>query len=229
MRRLATILFAVLVLFPFVTTNAQASNSAGIYVNMDDFTSTCGAASSAPATSNAQAKAALTALGYSPVSDYYGASFTRSTFLSSFPPTYAVYVHSHGDTYNISPSPTKDAAFLQDPGTGKCNGASAAGRVYSVPGSGVSDSIKQHAIPVYTIVVMSTCKLGQEGRVKHWVPTADGKYAYVETGSSLPENTMPGAFGFAMNSNGTYTKTATSAEFYMGYVYYTLDSSQTLF
>jgi hypothetical protein len=215
-RRIGLALAAVALLAGLAAPANAAALSAGVYVNSNDFTSYCNASSTAPATSRAQALNGFANLGYSVTRDYYGASFTRSTFLSTFPSLWAVYVHSHGDTYFSGTWPAKNAAFRQDPGVGHCSTNS--DLIYS-------SSIKAAAAPPYNIVIMSTCKLGQDGRVKKWT----GPYSYVEMGYNLPENTMPQAFGFVMDSSMSYSQNESTPHFYLGYNYYTVDSSQVLF
>jgi len=173
---------------------SAAASDAAVWTNSDSFTKRClGFSDTYPSQMNSVARAQLGALGYSPIGGAMGASFTRSAFLNSVLPDWAVYVHSHGDNYwAASGRPNIDSAFLQDPGATACS-------VYT------RDMVRSSAIKAvtwtapYGLVIMSTCYLGSSS------------------------STMPAAFNIAKVRNST------DAEFYLGYVYSTYDSSMLRF
>jgi hypothetical protein len=134
---------------------AAIAYDAAVWVNSDSFTTRCITSTDTyPAQMNALARTQLAALGYDPVGGAIGPGFTRTAFLNSVLPDWAVYVHSHGDNYwAASGRPNIDSAFLQDPGTTRC----------SVSSKDMVRSSAIHAVTwttPYNLVIMSTCYLG---------------------------------------------------------------------
>lgn len=134
------------------TTNVYRGD---VWSNSDAFAYVCnGITDTYPQQLYSLAKAQMAALGYAPIGGAVGPSFTRANFLASVLPDYGVYVHSHGDNYRASSGSSKiDSAFLQDPGSGKCNNHNV-------------DTVRSSAIKAatmgapYNLVIMSTCRLG---------------------------------------------------------------------
>jgi hypothetical protein len=156
MKRAGALLASVLaVVSSFgVMASPVVARTADVWSNSDAFTSTClGFTDTYPRLMYNQAKSQLAKLGYSPVTGALGAAFTRTAFLNEVFYDYGVYVHTHGDNYwATSGAPTVDSAFMQDPGSGKCNTTLDLVR---------SSAIKSATMGTpYNMVVMSTCYLG---------------------------------------------------------------------
>jgi hypothetical protein len=125
-----------------------------VWSNSDAFKTTClGFNDTYPQQLYSLTVAQIAKLGYSPIMGALGSGFTRTAFLNNVLYDYAVYVHSHGDNYwAASGAPNVDSAFMQDPGTGKCNTSKDMVRSSSIK------SITEGTF--YNIVIMSTCYLG---------------------------------------------------------------------
>jgi hypothetical protein len=138
-----------------VTAPTVVAYSGDVWSNSDAFTATCiGVRDTYPSKMYSLAVTQFARLGYSPVSGALGPGFTRTAFLGKVLFDSAVYVHSHGDNYWASSgAPNIDSAFLQDPGSGKCNVSSRD----MVRSSSIKAATKGTA---YNIVIMSTCFLG---------------------------------------------------------------------
>ena len=156
MKRASTLLVSIVIAASTLGASVQAAAAynAHVWSNSDAFAATClGFTDTYPKQHYSLTVSQFSKLGYSPVSGALGAGFTRSAFLGNVFYDYAVYVHSHGDNYwAASGAPNVDSAFLQDPGTGKCNTS--------------KDMVRSSAIKtatagtIYNIVIMSTCMLG---------------------------------------------------------------------
>jgi hypothetical protein len=95
----------------------------------------------------------MAALGYS-VGGAIGSGFNTSAFISRVLPDWGIYVHSHGDNYwAASGYPNVDSAFLQDPGSSRCNNNS----VDAIRSSAIKSATRGSS---YNLVIMSTCFLG---------------------------------------------------------------------
>jgi len=156
MKRASTLLVSIVIAASTLGASVQAAAAynAHVWSNSDAFAATClGFTDTYPKQHYSLTVSQFAKLGFSPVSGALGAGFTRSAFLGNVFYDYAVYVHSHGDNYwAASGAPNVDSAFLQDPGTGKCNTS--------------KDMVRSSAIKtatagtIYNIVIMSTCMLG---------------------------------------------------------------------
>lgn len=122
--------------------------SANVWTNTDGFAFGCPTYSPTyPTQLYNLAMANFPRLGYS-TSGVIGAGFTTSAFLGTVGSDSAVYVHSHGDNYT-----TYGSAFLQDPGTTRCNDYT-----QDVVRASVIKNVS-HSYE-YNVVIMSTCYLG---------------------------------------------------------------------
>jgi hypothetical protein len=158
MKRAWTLLVSLAIAFSTLGASARPAAAvwnSQVWSNSDAFTVAClGVNDTYPAQHYSLNVGQLSKLGFNPVSGALGPAFTRTAFLNGVLLDYAVYVHSHGDNYwAASGAPNIDSAFLQDPGSGKCN-------VYT------RDMVRSSAIKTatygtwYDIVIMSTCMLG---------------------------------------------------------------------
>jgi len=195
---------------------ARGAVNAYVYTNVSSFKSSCGTYQS-PSYRYNQAMANYRTLGYT-TTGYYGGPFTRTTFINNLKTAFAIYVSSHGDNYWDTISPYVNSAFLQNPASG-CG--SSADRVYSIYGRAKRNpNIEGSAVPPYYLVIISTCRLGLDGYAHYGSRTWSG---YVG-------NTMPHAFRFAYSDSAFhYTKTSTTAQWYLGYRNYTWDTSAYAF
>jgi hypothetical protein len=155
MKRASTLLVSLLLAASTLSAPLPAAAAAAhVWSNSDAFKMLClGVNDTYPQQEYNLTVPQLTRLGFSPVGGALGPGFTRTAFLANVLNDYAVFVHSHGDNYwAASGAPNIDSAFLQDPGTGKCNGA--------------ADKVRSSSIKAttqgsfYNIVIMSTCMLG---------------------------------------------------------------------
>ena len=125
MKRASSLLVSIVIAASTLGASVQAAAAynAHVWSNSDAFAATClGFTDTYPKQHYSLTVSQFSKLGYSPVSGALGAGFTRSAFLGNVFYDYAVYVHSHGDNYlAVSGAPNVDSAFLQDPGSGKCN------------------------------------------------------------------------------------------------------------
>jgi hypothetical protein len=157
MKRASTWLVSVLIAASAMGAPAPAvaARTAHVWSNSDAFSVKClGVNDTYPKQLFTLNVAQIAKVGFSPVGGALGAAFSRSAVLNSVLLDYAVYVHSHGDNYWASGgAPNIDSAFLQDPGTSRCNDSSL-------------DKVKSSSIKAatygttYNLVIMSTCYLG---------------------------------------------------------------------
>jgi hypothetical protein len=201
----AALLAAVLAWSP-VSASVWMGNS-GIWVNSDAFSVACvGHVNTYPSSMRSQAVTGMGWLGFTPAYNVMGAGFTRSAFLGAIGASKngmyseaGIYIHSHGDVYNSS---SIRAAFLQDPGTSRCNDYT-------------QDYVSNFAVNTKWdtdyppgLVIMAACYLGTP---------AKGSLA----------NNMPEAFNIPKNQ--TVEPNGGRDGFYMGYDYETYDSSMYRF
>ena len=133
---------------------AAATYNVHVWSNSDAFKVAClGVNDTYPLQLYNLSVAQLAKLGFGPAMGALGPGFTRAAVMGNVVSDWALYVHSHGDNYwAASGAPNVDSAFLQDPGTGKCNTS--------------KDMVRSSAIKtatagtIYNIVIMSTCMLG---------------------------------------------------------------------
>jgi hypothetical protein len=82
---------------------SASANDAAVWTNSDSFTTRClGFSDTYPSQLNSLARTQLANLGYSPIGGAIGASFTRSAFLNSVLPDWAVYVDRKSTRLNSS-------------------------------------------------------------------------------------------------------------------------------
>jgi hypothetical protein len=196
MKRAGTWLVSILLAVSALGATAQGAFAyrGDVWSNSNGFSVSClGFTDTYPASMYSMARSQMALLGYSPLLGGLGASFTKANLINTVLADYGLYVHTHGDNYwAASGYPNVDSAILQDPGSGRCNDSA-------------RDMIRSSSIKTatsgtpYSLVIMSTCKLGANS------------------------STMPGAFQMAK------TKAATNRTFYLGYVNTTYDSSAARF
>ena len=176
MKRARRLLVSVLLATSALGALAQGASAfqGVVWSNSDSFSYRClGITDTFPQQLYSMARSRMAALGYGPIGGAIGPSFSSSAFLDTVLPSWAVYVHSHGDNYwATSGWPRIDSAFLQDPGPTRCSHYK-------------TDAVRSSAIKTatlgtrYNLVIMSTCRLG----------------------STL--STMPGAFQIEKVKNNT--------------------------
>jgi hypothetical protein len=156
MKRAQMLLVSVLLAVSSLGVMAQGALAwdGAVWSNSDSFSSRClGFTDTYPKQLYSLATAQMTALGYSPIGGALGAGFTRSAFLATVAPDWAVYVHSHGDNYRATSGSGIDSAFLQDPGPTACSD-------YHVDAVRASTIKATTAGVPFGLVIMSTCYLG---------------------------------------------------------------------